>query len=92
MYVDARTFFAQEFCQTQKNKETKQKQEKPFSKTARRGGTYVYHKCEATELMGGWRQYFGKFHNQITSNMWNQCLFNLSVLAQQDEGTPASFK
>lgn len=40
VYVDARTFFAQEFCQTQKNKETKQKQESPFSKTARRGGTY----------------------------------------------------
>lgn len=48
VYVDARTFFAQEFCQTQKNKETKQKQEKPFSKTARRGGTYDDHDMRAT--------------------------------------------
>lgn len=38
VYVDPGTFSAQEFCQTQK-KETKQKQEKAFRKTARRVST-----------------------------------------------------
>lgn len=50
VYVDPRTFFAQEFCQTQKNKETKQKQEKPFSKAARREGTYDNHGVSARAL------------------------------------------
>lgn len=39
VYVDPGTFFTQEFCQTQKNNKTKQKQEEPFSKTARRVST-----------------------------------------------------
>lgn len=39
VYVDSGTFFAQEFCRTQKIKETKQKQEKLFCKTARRVST-----------------------------------------------------
>lgn len=49
VYVDSGTFFAQEFCQTQKNKETKQKQEEPFSKTARRVSTLDQHKVTLIE-------------------------------------------
>lgn len=47
VYVDARTFFAQEFCQTQKIKRLNK------NRKSLRGGTFVYLKREAAEMMGG---------------------------------------
>lgn len=85
VYVDARTFFAQEFCQTQKIKRLNKNRKRLSAKRhVEEAPTFTTN----TETMGGWRQYLGKFHSKIAPN---QCAFNLSVLLWV-QGTPASLK
>lgn len=63
-----------------KNKETKQKQEKPFSKTARRDGTYDNHGVTATahRCRDADAKNLSKFTMKLSLNMFNWCQNNLS--------------
>lgn len=63
-----------------KNKETKQKQEKPFSKTARRDGAYDNHNMTATaqRCWGADAKNLTKFTIQSSLNMFNWSQINLS--------------
>lgn len=63
VYVDARTFFAQEFCQTQKIKRLNKNRKRLSAKRhVEAAPTFTTN----AEMMGGWRQHFGKFHSQIS--------------------------